>query len=163
MEGLPKDVIYSCLCPYLELAELARCAQVSHQWLEMFRANGAFRHIKDRIARVVPSLSPKNNYFLFLKNVHNLSAINDTAIYELVKYTLLSTLAISRDPYYRKDEDKIMVVSFSLHGSHSMFRAVIDTTDLIIIKKIDVICGSSLTHTCSDTRLRDALYKLLFD
>jgi hypothetical protein len=56
LEGLPKDVIYSCLCPYLELVELARCAQVSKYWLEMFRANGAFRHIKDRIVRAVPAL-----------------------------------------------------------------------------------------------------------
>jgi hypothetical protein len=56
MEGLPKDVIYSCLCPYLELVELARCAQVSKKWLETFRANGAFRHIKDRIGRAIPAL-----------------------------------------------------------------------------------------------------------
>jgi hypothetical protein len=64
MEGLPKDVIYSCLCPYLELVELARCAQVSRKWLEIFRANGAFRHIKDRISRAVPALEKDTRLWL---------------------------------------------------------------------------------------------------
>jgi hypothetical protein len=54
MEGLPKDVIHACLCPYLSLVDLARCAQVSHQWFETFCANGAFRHIKDKIDAAVP-------------------------------------------------------------------------------------------------------------
>jgi hypothetical protein len=49
MEGLPKDVIYSCLCPYLELVQLARCMIVSHGWFRLFCVNDAFRHIKDRI------------------------------------------------------------------------------------------------------------------
>ena len=64
MEGLPKDVIYSCICPYLELVELARCAQVSRKWLEIFRANGAFHHIKDRISRVVPALEKDTRLWL---------------------------------------------------------------------------------------------------
>jgi hypothetical protein len=61
MEGLPKDLIYYCLCPYLELVELARCAQVSRKWLEIFRANGAFRHIKDRIDMALPKYFTDNS------------------------------------------------------------------------------------------------------
>jgi hypothetical protein len=154
MEGLPKDVIYSCLCPYLSLVELARCAQVSRKWLEMFRANGAFRHIKDRIYRAVPSLSPENNYFLFLNNVYNLSAINDITIYELLIY-ILPTLSGSIDHYCYEDVNDLFVFSFFLNNGLEYHFAIIITTLSIFEKKNDICCR--------DTRLRDALYKLLFD
>jgi hypothetical protein len=128
--------------------------------LETFRANGAFRHIKDRICRAVPSLFPENNYFLFLKNVHNLSAINDIAIYELSIYTFTPTLAILRDHHYKKDEHKIMVC---FHCNQSKCKIVVDVTNLIIIKKINVIDGYSFGNMCRDIMLRVELYKLLFD
>lgn len=53
---MDKWFYHNLICPHLELVDISRCMQVSHEWYDIFRANAALCHIKDRICRAVPAL-----------------------------------------------------------------------------------------------------------
>jgi hypothetical protein len=125
--------------------------------LETFRVNGAFRHIKDRIGRAVPSLQPKNDYYSFLNNIQ-LRLIPKTAIAELIIH-LFPYFRILRHHCYIENGCNVIIEFYCKDRLDTKY--VIDT-DLIIINQTTFIGKSSFTKIRKDTRLKDALYKLLF-
>lgn len=56
MQGLPLDIIHSCICPYLSLDDLRVCMNVSKNWFFTMIADGAFAHFKRKVLLQNPDL-----------------------------------------------------------------------------------------------------------